>query len=57
MKPNEPRKRRAPATTTNQNGETEVVKRPRKPYVPQPMPQPLVEGGPLPEYACKVCGR
>ncbi|KAK3714417.1 hypothetical protein QZH41_020650 [Actinostola sp. cb2023] len=58
MKPSEPRKRRNPATTTNQDGEpVVVVKRPRKPYVPAPMPQPLVEGGPLPEYACKVCGR
>lgn len=56
MKPSEPRKRRNPTTTTTQDGEPVVVKR-RKPYVPAPMPQPLVEGGPLPEYACKVCGR
>ncbi|XP_031550999.1 uncharacterized protein LOC116288367 [Actinia tenebrosa] len=57
MKPSEPRKRRNPATTSLNQDSVPVVVKKRKPYVPAPMPQPTVEGGPLPEYACKVCGR
>ncbi|XP_001638811.3 uncharacterized protein LOC5518889 [Nematostella vectensis] len=54
MKPSEPRKRRAPPPTLDLD---HVVVKRRKPHVPAPPPMPLVEGGPLPEFACKVCGR
>lgn len=59
MKP-EPRKRsRTPAnSSTNSSSETDPPARKRRPAPPPPPPvNPADLDAPLPEYACKVCGR